>query len=70
LSLRDTLRAAGFLVEIEVAFPFGKDLDGDVVALLDGALFIFECKHAYHPCNVRAACGFTDTCRSRDLRTL
>lgn len=52
LKLRDALAAAGFMVEIEVEFPFGKDLDADVLALKDGVLFIFECKHAYHPCNV------------------
>ncbi|WP_053184896.1 hypothetical protein [Pseudomonas thivervalensis] len=52
LRLRDALDAAGFKVEIEVDFPFGKDLDADVLALKDGILFIFECKHAYHPCNV------------------
>lgn len=51
LELRDELKSAGFNVEIEVKFPFGKDLDGDVVAFRDGTLFLFECKHAYHPCS-------------------
>jgi hypothetical protein len=52
LKLRDALVAAGFRVEIEVDLPFGRDLDVDVLAIKDGILFIFECKHAYHPCNV------------------
>ncbi|MHC6223906.1 hypothetical protein ACYU03_03830 [Pseudomonas sp. X10] len=52
VKLRSALLEAGFLVEIEVGLPFGKDLDADILAYKDGMLLFLECKHVYHPCNM------------------
>ncbi|RMM43915.1 hypothetical protein ALQ78_01300 [Pseudomonas syringae pv. aptata] len=52
IKLRASLLEAGFLVEMEVDLPFGKDLDADILAYKDGMLLFLECKHVYHPCNM------------------
>mgnify|MGYP001036132922 CR=1 FL=1 len=52
IKLRSALLKAGFLVEMEVSLPFGKDLDADILAYKDGMLLLLECKHVYHPCNM------------------
>ena len=52
-ALTEALRSVGFLVrndfETKIA---GKELELDVVAWRDGALFLLECKNAYHPVSV------------------
>lgn len=47
-SIKATLEKSGFIVKCD--FKYGKD-EIDILALLDGALFIFECKNPYHPVN-------------------
>ncbi len=49
--LAQALRDAGFLVVMEYHLK-SSELETDVLAYRDGHLFIFECKNAYHPCNV------------------
>lgn len=47
------LLEAEFLVEEEVSVSInGTERDTDIVAYRDGVLYLFECKNAYHPCNV------------------
>lgn len=52
-AVTEALRSAGFEVqsdfEVKVA---GETLELDIVARRDGALFLFECKNAYHPVSV------------------
>jgi hypothetical protein len=51
--LAQMLKEAGFLVQEEIDLTVGKDkLEVDVLAYREGHLFIFECKNAYHPCNI------------------
>lgn len=51
--LAQALRHAGFRVEEEINLTVGKNkLEVDLLAYRDGYIFIFECKNAYHPCNV------------------
>ncbi len=47
-SIKNTLEKAGFYVKSD--FKYGKD-EIDILAFLDGSLFIFECKNPYHPVN-------------------
>jgi hypothetical protein len=52
-ALADALKRAGFLVKIELKRRVeGRELEIDILAYRDECLFIFECKNAYHPCNV------------------
>lgn len=52
-SLANALKNIGFLVETEVNRKINKkELEIDILAYRDNYLFIFECKNAYHPCNV------------------
>jgi hypothetical protein len=64
-AVTDALRSAGFLVqndfEVKVA---GHGLELDVVAWRDGALFLFECKNAYHPVSVHEMRNSWDHIRS------
>ena len=46
------LASAGFQVRSDFALKVnGKDIELDIVAWRDSALFLFECKNAYHPCS-------------------
>jgi len=47
-SIKRTLQNAGFHVKAD--FKYGKN-EIDILAYLDGSLFIFECKNPYHPVN-------------------
>ncbi|WP_460207208.1 hypothetical protein [Klebsiella pneumoniae] len=47
-SIKNTLEKVGFYVKSD--FKYGKD-EIDILAYLDGSLFIFECKNPYHPVN-------------------
>jgi hypothetical protein len=47
----DALKDAGFVVAEEVGLQ-RQDHDVDILAYRDGCLYAFECKNAYHPCNV------------------
>ncbi len=47
-SIKNTLEKAGFYVKSD--FKYGKD-EIDILAFLDGSLFVFECKNPYHPVN-------------------
>lgn len=52
-ALANALKHANFLVETEIKRRVGgNDLDIDILAYRDEILFIFECKNAFHPCNV------------------
>jgi len=45
------LSHAGFLVKHSVEFNISGRRETDIFAYRDGALFVFECKNAYHPCS-------------------
>ncbi|MBA7801064.1 hypothetical protein HV170_05940 [Citrobacter freundii] len=47
-NINDAFKSKGFKVNID--FKYGKD-EIDVVAFLDGYLFLFECKNPFHPVN-------------------
>lgn len=49
-AVEQALRDAGFHVGVEVKGT-RKSGDTDLVAYRDGALYLIECKNAYHPCN-------------------
>lgn len=51
--LRDAFAEQGVQTRKQVKFNFqGQRGDIDVLAVLDGRLFAFECKNSLHPCNV------------------
>lgn len=45
------LKNTGFIVLKEFNFKMGKKVETDILCFKDGHLFIFECKHSYHPCS-------------------
>ncbi|MCW9610053.1 hypothetical protein [Klebsiella oxytoca] len=47
-AIKKTLEKAGFYVKSD--FSYGK-YEIDILAFLDGSLFVFECKNPYHPVN-------------------
>lgn len=47
-AVKSTLEKSDFYVKSD--FSYGKD-EIDILAFLDGSLFIFECKNPYHPVN-------------------
>lgn len=52
-ALANALKNAGFLVATGIKLKkSGNELETDILAYYDGYLFIFECKNAFHPCNV------------------
>ena len=52
VSLAKALTSQGFSVACEVkTFVDGRDLEIDILAVLDGNLIIFECKNSFHPCS-------------------
>lgn len=64
-SVTNALRSAGFEVKSDVkAKVAGQPLELDIVARRDGALFLFECKNAYHPVSVHEMRNSWDHIRS------
>ena len=52
-SVTEALRSAGFEVQSDFKAKItGQQLELDIVARRDSALFLFECKNAYHPVSV------------------
>jgi Holliday junction resolvase len=45
------LKKAGFEVRFEFEFNIEGKRETDILCCKDGHLFIFECKHPYHPCS-------------------
>ncbi|WP_166421708.1 hypothetical protein [Pseudoalteromonas sp. Z1A8] len=45
------LKNTGFMVLKEFNFKMEKRVETDILCFKDGHLFIFECKHSYHPCS-------------------
>ncbi len=45
------LEQAGFKVAPEIKNNKGGAIENDITCWLDGELFVFECKNAYHPCS-------------------
>ncbi len=53
IALANALKLANFSVETEITRKVdGNELEIDILAYRDDILFIFECKNAFHPCNV------------------
>jgi hypothetical protein len=50
-----SLANQGFHVEKDFYIKGTKQLETDIFAVKDGHIFLFECKNAYHPCNIHEA---------------
>ena len=67
-----TLQNAGFEVRSEFIFNIEGKRETDILCWHDNNLFIFECKHSYHPCSpheLRTSYGHLKTARKQlDIR--
>lgn len=60
-ALETALRRRGFLVATNIKRKSnGTELEIDILAMANGHLFIFECKNAFHPCNMHELRGSYD----------